>query len=107
MTAPATARGLGFTTELGASIYGWYTFGVYAMAIPGGWVADRFLGLKRAVFVGGVIIALGHFSMALPSKTMFFVGLALIVLGTGLLKPNVSSIVGTLYKQGDSRRDAG
>jgi len=107
MAAPLTAHGLGFTTEKSASIYGWYTFGVYAMSVPGGWLADKFLGLYRAVFIGGVIIALGHFSMAFPSTNMFFLGLGLIVLGTGLLKPNVSSLVGTLYSKDDSRRDAG
>ena len=107
MVAPIANGGLGFTTEKGASIYGWYTMAVYAMSIPGGWVADRFLGLYRSVLWGGVIIALGHFSMAFPSTGSFFLGLCLIVIGTGLLKPNVSGIVGTLYEQGDRRRDAG
>lgn len=107
MTAPVTARGLGFSTEKGAAIYGWYTFGVYAMSVPGGWVADKFFGLYRSVLLGGIIIALGHFSMAFPSTPMFFLGLGLIVLGTGLLKPNVSSLVGTLYTKDDVRRDAG
>ncbi|MBK5258102.1 MAG: peptide MFS transporter [Thermoanaerobaculia bacterium] len=107
MVAPATSGGLGLTTERGASIYGWYTMGVYAMSIPGGWIADKFLGLYRSVLLGGVIIALGHFSMASSSQQMFFVGLILIVIGTGLLKPNVSGIVGTLYDRDDKRRDAG
>ena len=92
--------------EAGA-IYGMYTAGVYLVALPGGWVADRIIGQQRAVFVGGSIIAAGHFSMAIPSSTTFFIGLGLIVIGTGLLKPNVSAIVGDLYPEGGARRDAG
>ena len=92
--------------EAGA-IYGMYTAGVYLLALPGGWVADRIIGQQRAVFVGGSIIAAGHFSMAIPSSTTFFIGLGLIVIGTGLLKPNVSAIVGDLYPEGGARRDAG
>jgi POT family proton-dependent oligopeptide transporter len=107
MVAPIEKGGLGLATEKGASIYGWYTFGVYAMSIPGGWIADKFLGLYRAVLIGGIIIAAGHFCMAFPSPTTFYLGLCLIVLGTGLLKPNVSGIVGTLYTREDERRDAG
>ena len=107
MVAPATNGGLGFDTPKAARIYGWYTALVYMLAIPGGFAADRFLGLKNAVLVGGIIIALGHFSMAIPSITTFFLGLGLIVIGTGLLKPNVSSLVGALYEENDRRRDAG
>ena len=107
MVAPPKNGGLGMTTESSTSIYGWYTFSVYALSIFGGLIADRWLGLYRSVFLGGVIIALGHFSMAFPSTQSFFAGLILIALGTGLLKPNVSSMVGTLYDKGDSRRDAG
>lgn len=107
MVAPVTAGGLGFATEKGTSIYGWYTMGVYAMSIPGGWIADRFLGLYRSVLVGGIIIALGHFSMVFRTTNMFYLGLCLVVLGTGMLKPNVSSMVGTLYDKDDVRRDAG
>ena len=107
MVAPPAEGGLGFSTEKGASIYGWYAFSVYALSIPGGWIADRFLGLYRSVLWGGVIIALGHFSMAFPSIQFFYLGLVLIVIGTGLLKPNVSSMVGTLYNKDDARRDAG
>ncbi|MDQ3282705.1 MAG: peptide MFS transporter [Acidobacteriota bacterium] len=107
MVAPPENGGLGLTTEKGSSIYGWYTMGVYAMAIPGGWIADRFLGLYRSVLWGGIIIAAGHFAMAFPSTQTFFLGLGLIVIGTGLLKPNVSGIVGTLYEKDDPRRDAG
>jgi POT family proton-dependent oligopeptide transporter len=107
MVAPASSGGLGFATEKGTSVYGWYTMGVYAMSIPGGWIADRFLGLYRSVLVGGIIIALGHFSMVFPSTQMFYLGLCLVVIGTGMLKPNVSSLVGTLYDKEDVRRDAG
>lgn len=107
MTAAAANGGLGFSTERAASIYGWYTFGVYAAAIPGGIIADRWLGQYRSVLWGGIIIALGHFSMAFPSLTTFYVGLVLIVIGTGLLKPNVSTLVGSLYDPADARRDAG
>jgi proton-dependent oligopeptide transporter, POT family len=107
MVAPPQNGGLGMTTEGSTSIYGWYTFSVYALSIFGGLIADRWLGLYRSVFLGGVIIALGHFSMAFPSTQSFFAGLILIAIGTGLLKPNVSSMVGTLYDKGDARRDAG
>jgi POT family proton-dependent oligopeptide transporter len=107
MTASAAQGGLGFPTPKATGILGWYGFGVYAAAIPGGWIADRFLGQYRSVFVGGVIIALGHFSLAVPSITTFYLGLLLIVIGTGLLKPNISTMVGALYDQDDERRDAG
>jgi POT family proton-dependent oligopeptide transporter len=107
MTASVAKGGLNFPTERATAIVGWYGFGVYAASIPGGWIADRFLGQYRSVFVGGVIIALGHFSMAFPSTTTFFLGLWLIVIGTGLLKPNISSMVGGLYDSDDERRDAG
>src|SRR5256884_134463 len=107
MTAAVAQGGLAFPTDKATSIVGWYGFGVYAAAIPGGWIADRFLGQFRSVFIGGVIIALGHFSMAFPSVTTFYLGLALIVMGTGLLKPNISTMVGSLYDKDDERRDAG
>ncbi|HET9887423.1 MAG TPA: peptide MFS transporter, partial [bacterium] len=77
------------------------------MALPGGWIADRLLGYRRAVFLGGIVIACGHFCLAVPQREMFFTGLALIILGTGLLKPNVSAIVGDLYPEGGVRRDSG
>src|SRR5262245_55438523 len=107
MTTAVTGGGLGFDTKTAASIYGTYTGSIYLMSIPGGWIADNVLGTRRAVFVGGVIIALGHYSMAVPTTYTFFTGLVLIVLGTGLLKPNVSAIVGDLYTPEDQRRDAG
>ncbi|MCI0336767.1 MAG: peptide MFS transporter [Acidobacteria bacterium] len=98
---------LGYDDKLASSIYGAYTGSVYLMSLPGGWIADNVLGTRRAVFVGGIIIALGHFSMALPTMWSFYLGLILIVLGTGLLKPNVSALVGSLYSENDQRRDAG
>ena len=85
MTAPVAANGLGFDTARAASIYGWYTFGVYAASIPGGWVADRLLGQYHSVLLGGIIIAHGHFSLAFRSLPFYFLGLLLIVCGTGLL----------------------
>ncbi len=107
MTASPAAGGLGFTALKAGRIYGLYTAAVYAASLPGGWLADRIFGMQKAVFYGGIIIAAGHFSMAAPGLTTFYVGLALIVIGTGLLKPNVSAIVGQLYAPGDERRDAG
>ncbi|MBW3671024.1 MAG: peptide MFS transporter, partial [Acidobacteria bacterium] len=88
-------------------IYGIYTAAVYLVALPGGWIADRLLGAQRAVFFGGIVIMSGHFVLAIPSVHAFFLGLLLVVLGTGLLKPNVSAIVGELYAPGDPRRDGG
>ncbi|MGM0669995.1 MAG: peptide MFS transporter, partial [Gemmatimonadota bacterium] len=101
--------GLGMTVEKSAAIYGLYTAGVYLMALPGGWFADKLVGARNAVFYGGVLIAAGQFSLAFASSVPlgFYSGLALIVLGTGLLKPNVSAIVGDLYPEGGARRDAG
>ncbi len=104
--------GLGFSDGRATAIYGLYTFFVYVLALPGGWVADKLWGQKKSVFVGGCIIALGHFTMAgplvgLPDEASFYMGLVLIVVGTGLLKPNVSSMVGELYPEGGARRDAG
>jgi proton-dependent oligopeptide transporter, POT family len=107
MTAPAAAGGLGLADRDAASIYGTYTGSVWAAAILGGLVADRWLGQYRSVLLGGIIIAAGHFTLAFPPLPFFYTGLALIVIGTGLLKPNVSTLVGSLYEPGDARRDAG
>ena len=101
MVAPLASGGLAFDTAKAAGIYGLYTGSVYFTAIPGGWIADRLLGLRGAVLAGGVLIALGHYCLfGAASPTLFYAGLVLIVLGTGLLKPNVSSIVGELYPPG-------
>jgi len=107
MTAAPAAGGLGFDAVTAGAIYGLYTSMVYMMTLPGGWIADRLIGPQRAVLAGGVLIASGHFSMAVPSLTTFYLGLVLIVIGTGLLKGNVSVIVGRLYGKDDGRRDAG
>ncbi len=107
MTATAEKGGLGFDANKAGAIYGLYTAGVYLTAMPGGWLADRIIGQRRAVLFGGIIIALGHFSMALPGVFFFYLGLFLIVMGTGLLKPNISTMVGELYPEGGARRDAG
>ena len=107
MTAPIAGGGLGFDAATAGAIYGLYTAMVYMAALPGGWIADRLIGQQRAVLYGGILIASGHFSMAVPSLSMFYLGLLLIVVGTGLLKGNVSVIVGRLYTAKDGRRDAG
>jgi len=107
MVAPASAGGLGFADADAASIYGTYTGSVWAMAILGGLVADRVLGQYRSALAGGVVIALGHFALAFKALPFFYGGLTLIAIGTGLLKPNVSTLVGSLYEEGDVRRDAG
>ncbi len=107
MVGSVSQPGLGFGTRRAATIYGLYTMAVYLSGIPGGWLADRVLGHYRAVFIGGCIIASGHFCMAVPGLPFFYVGLGLIVIGTGLLKPNVSTMVGSLYRRDDVRRDAG
>jgi POT family proton-dependent oligopeptide transporter len=107
MTATVAKGGLGFPTSKAGAIDGLYTAMVFLFSLPGGWLADRIIGQRRAVLWGGIIIALGHFSMAIPSLTTFYFGLALIVLGTGLLKPNMSTMVGGLYSENDVRRDAG
>lgn len=107
MTAPATTGGLALDTATAGAVYGMYTAMVYMMSLPGGWIADRLIGQRRAVLYGGILIACGHFSMALPALWSFYLGLVLIVLGTGLLKPNISVIVGQLYEPNDQRRDAG
>ena len=107
MTAKVSEGGLGFQTADAGVIYGLTTAMVYMAALPGGWIADQFLGLRRAVFIGGILIAVGNFCLVIPSMFAFYTGLALIVAGTGLLKPNVSAIVGQLYTPEDARRDAG
>jgi len=100
--------GLGLDDTTATAIYGLYTMFVYLLALPGGWLADKFLGLRNAIWYGGIIITAGHFSMAIPGNITFYLGLVLIVIGTGLLKPNISSIVGALYGEDEqARRDAG
>ena len=107
MTAPLAGGGLAFDVKHAGSVFGTYTSGAWAAAILGGIVADRWLGQYRSVLIGGIIIALGHFTLAFKALQFFYLGLALIVVGTGLLKPNAATLVGGLYDRGDARRDAG
>ena len=107
MTAPIAAGGLQFDAAKAGVIYGSYTALVYMMTLPGGWLADRFLGQRRATLYGGVVIMLGHISLAIPSLASFYLGLGLVIIGTGLLKANVATMVGQLYASDDERRDAG
>ncbi|MCP3739899.1 peptide MFS transporter [Rossellomorea sp. BNER] len=100
--------GLGLEESTALAIMSIYGALVYMSGIIGGWLADRIFGTSKAVFYGGVFIMLGHIALAVPgSLSMFFVSMVLIVLGTGLLKPNVSSVVGEIYSEEDNRRDAG
>jgi POT family proton-dependent oligopeptide transporter len=107
MVALPSEGGLGFDTKHATSIYGTYTMSVYLTALPGGLIADHLLGARLAVLVGGIIIAAGHFTMIFHSMTSFYLGMVLIAAGTGLLKPNISAMIGGLYKENDPRRDSG
>lgn len=107
MTASVSQGGLGFEVATAGAVYGLYTSMVYLLSLPGGWVADRIVGQRRAVLYGGILIAAGNFILVSHSMPLFFLGLIVITIGTGLLKPNVSTIVGQLYEPGDARRDAG
>jgi POT family proton-dependent oligopeptide transporter len=107
MTASVATGGLGFDVGRAGAVYGTYVALVYMLSLPGGWVADRILGLRRSVFYGGILIMFGQLCLAVPGAKLFYLGLALIIFGTGLLKPNVSAIVGELYGKEDMRRDAG
>ncbi|MDC1202514.1 peptide MFS transporter, partial [Salibacteraceae bacterium] len=110
LTAETTDKlnpGLGWTSKEALALYGWYGMFVYFMGIFGGAIADKWLGQKKSVVVGGVFIILGQFSLAVDSIMMFYSGLLLLVCGVGLLKPNISTMVGGLYPKGDSKRDAG
>jgi len=99
--------GMGLSAIDANAIYGIYVGMVYFMVVPGGWIADNILGHQKAVLIGAIIITLGHFTLAIPIEQTFFLGLILVVLGTGLLKGNISTIVGNLYQQNDQRRDSG
>ncbi len=110
MTAALANGGFAFSREAASAIVGIYASSVYLASLPGGWIADRWLGLRRSIFWGGVLIALGHLSIALSAifaHQAFFLGLILIVMGTGLLKPNASALVGQLYPEGGARMDSG
>jgi POT family proton-dependent oligopeptide transporter len=99
--------GLGWSQVESQAIYGIYSGMVYFMVVPGGWIADNILGHQKAVLIGALIIALGHFTLAIPIEQTFFLGLIFVVLGTGLLKGNISTIVGQLYEGQDNKRDSG
>jgi len=107
MVAPAAQGGLGFDVKSASTLYGTYTMWVYLTAMPGGLMADRLLGAKLAVLLGGIVIICGHVSMVFHSMPLFYAGLTLIAIGTGLLKPNISTMVGSLYSEDDPRRDSG
>ncbi|MDC8832673.1 peptide MFS transporter [Alteromonas gilva] len=107
MTASLQTQGLGLTVATAGAIYGLYTGAVYFLGLPGGWLADRLIGGKKAVWYGGIIIFAGHVVLAIDLQSLFFVGLILVATGTGLLKPNISAMVGQQYSDRDSRRDSG
>ena len=99
--------GLGWSNGEALALYGWYTMLVYVASIPGGWIADKFLGQKKSVLYGGILLVAGHSILAVEQMWAFYTGLGLIICGVGMLKPNISTMVGGLYKQGDIRRDKG
>lgn len=110
MAAALHDGGFGFDRTTASSIVGIYAASVYLASLPGGWIADRLWGLRKSIMIGAVLITIGHLAIALSavfSQTTFFIGLVFIVLGTGLLKPNISAIVGDLYPEGGARRDGG
>ncbi|MEO6208626.1 MAG: oligopeptide:H+ symporter, partial [Gemmatimonadaceae bacterium] len=100
-------QALHWNTARAAKLYGTYTMLVFLTPLIGGYLADRVIGTRRSLVIGGLIIAAGHFCLAVNSMTMFYTGLTLIIIGTGFFKPNVSTMVGQIYADGDSRRDAG
>lgn len=103
----ATNAGLGWANESALALYGWYTMLVYVASIPGGWLADKFFGQKKSVLYGGILLVMGHSILAIEQMWAFYTGLSLIIAGVGMLKPNISTMVGGLYKSGDIRRDKG
>src|SRR5688572_7638368 len=104
MVASVEKGGMGFDHKTGGAIYGLYTMFVYLLALPGGWLADKLFGLRKSIFYGGCIIALGHFCLAFPFNETFFLGLLLIVTVIGLLKSNISVMIGEMYNDKDPAR---
>ena len=98
---------LKWDTARAANLYGTYTMLVFLTPVIGGYLADQFIGTRRSLVIGSIIISLGHFCLAFPGMTMFYVGLGLIIIGTGFFKSNVSTMVGQIYREGDARRDSG
>ena len=107
LSTPSSQGGMGLDKTTAFALYSVYNSLIYMLSMPGGWVADRMWGARRAVLIGGLVITAGHFVLAIPEHATFYFGLLLIAIGTGLLKPNVSSIVGALYAKHDIRRDGG
>jgi POT family proton-dependent oligopeptide transporter len=107
LIAPTSAGGMGMDEVPAGVLFGIYTSLVYLMSLPGGWIADRFLGQRKCVLYGGIGIMIGHVCLAIPTDNAFYLGLLCITFGTGLLKPNVSAMVGQLYGKDDTRRSAG
>jgi POT family proton-dependent oligopeptide transporter len=107
MTASVARGGLGFPVMKAGAIYGFYTAMVYLLSLPGGWAADRIFGQRRTVLYGGILIVAGQFFLMSPGLEGFYAGLGLLMVGTGMLKPNASTMVGQLYAPGDRRRDSG
>lgn len=109
LVAETTSKnaGLGFEKGDALALYGWYTMLVYVASIPGGWLADRFLGQRKAVLLGGILLVFGHTILAFEGLVFFYIGLLLIVSGVGMLKPNIAAMVGNLYAKGDIRREKG
>lgn len=107
MTTAIAQGGLGWDAKFAGPIFGLYAASIYFLPLIGGWIADRFIGAYRATFIGGVIIMLGHFSLAVPTNLFFYLGMVLVAVGTGFLKSNISAMVGDLYDKDDERRDAG
>ena len=107
MVTPVAAGGMGMSDGATGLVMALYLSSVYLLSLPGGWIADRFIGQRKAVTVGGIGIAVGNAMLAMPGDALFFPGLAVIAIGTGFLKPNISTIVGQLYKPDDIRRDSG
>ncbi len=107
MTASLSDGGLAINPVSASAIYGIYASCVYLVTLPGGWIADRLIGQQKSILYGGIIIMLGHFILAIPNINTFYLGLLFVVLGTGLLKPNISAIVGNLYENNDEKKEAG
>ena len=99
--------GLGWSNAEALALYGWYTMLVYVASIPGGWIADNILGQKKSVVVGAILLVIGHSILAIEEMWAFYTGLGFIIAGVGMLKPNISTMVGGLYKKNDIRRDKG
>ena len=107
MTASISDGGLDFKNSSASAIYGIYAASVYLATLPGGWIGDNLFGQQRTILYGGIIIMFGHLALAIPNMNFFYLGLVLVVIGTGLLKPNISAIVGGLYEKNTSLREAG